>query len=168
MAIDITRAEPEDAAEILALSRIVGSETDNLSYGAAGLPFTVDAERRFLADCAASEKTVFLIARRDGELIGMASFSALSGARMCHRGEIGICIRRSAWGMGAGSMLMEALLEFAKTSAGVEIVTLEVRSDNERAIRLYQKFGFVKTGSLPGYFKIDGRLIDFDLMEKML
>ena len=35
-------------------------------------------------------------------------------------------------------------------------------------IRLYQKFGFVKTGSLPGYFKIDGRLIDFDLMEKML
>ena len=36
MTIDITRAKPEDAADILTLSQIVGSETDNLSYGADG------------------------------------------------------------------------------------------------------------------------------------
>lgn len=33
---------------------------------------------------------------------------------------------------------MEELLKFAKDTAGLEIIMLEVRSDNERAINLYK------------------------------
>ena len=63
----------------------------------------------------------------------MANYSTFSKPRMAHRGEIGISVRKSAWGKGIGTMLMEKLLRFAKNSANAEIVSLEVRSDNDRA-----------------------------------
>lgn len=65
-------------------------------------------------------------------------------------------------------MLMEHILDFAKNVAKSEIVSLEVRSDNEAAIHLYRKFGFEKIGTFKGYFKIADELIDFDIMELFL
>lgn len=59
---------------------------------------------------------------------------------------------------------MEELLKFAKDTAGLEIIMLEVRSNNERAINLYKKFGFKKLCTLEGYMKINGELTDCDLM----
>lgn len=37
-AFTITRARPEDAAALLDYLKIVGGETDNLSFGAEGVP----------------------------------------------------------------------------------------------------------------------------------
>ena len=67
------------------------------------------------------------------------------------------------WGCGAASALTEAVLAFAKEN-GFEQLNLEVRSDNARAIRLYEKYGFRKLCTFPDFFKIDGESIDFDLM----
>ena len=61
------------------------------------------------------------------------------------------------------SALTEAILSFAKEN-GFEQLNLEVRSDNARAIRLYEKFGFRKLCTFPCFFKINGESIDFDLM----
>ena len=62
-----------------------------------------------------------------------------------------------------GSALPQGVLSFAKEN-GVEQVNLEVRSDNKRAIALYEKLGFRKLCTFPGFFKINGEAIDFDLM----
>ena len=67
------------------------------------------------------------------------------------------------WGQGVASALTEKILAFAKEN-GFEQLNLEVRSDNERAIRLYRKFGFRKLCTFPAFFKIGDRYIDFDLM----
>ena len=63
----------------------------------------------------------------------------------------------------AASALTEAVLAFAKEN-GFGQLNLEVRSDNARAIRLYEKYGFRKLCTFPNFFKIDGESIDFDLM----
>lgn len=39
-----------------------------------------------------------------------------------------------------------------------------MRSDNARAIHLYEKYGFQKLCTFPNFFKINGKPIDFDLM----
>ena len=59
--------------------------------------------------------------------------------------------------------LLKMAIEYAK-SHGIEIINLEVRSDNFRAIHVYEKFGFRKIGTAPAYFKIGGSYIDFDIM----
>jgi ribosomal protein S18 acetylase RimI-like enzyme len=46
----------------------------------------------------------------------------------------------------------------------IEIIELEVRCDNRRAIHLYEKYGFIRHGTFPAFFKIGDEYIDFDLM----
>ena len=51
---------------------------------------------------------------------------------------------------GAGERVMHTLLSLAQG----ELMTLEVASTNERAIRLYEKLGFVKTAELTRWYKV--------------
>ena len=51
---------------------------------------------------------------------------------------------------------MQELIDFAKNSGGAKIISLEVRSDNRRAVALYEKFGFETIGRFPGFMKING------------
>lgn len=167
MEITIREASKEDARSIIELSKVLGAETDHLSFGAEGLSVSVEKEASYINSIANSQKNIFLLAFLDNELVGNATFTVFYKKRMTHRGEIGIGIKKSAWGLGIGSMLMEKLLDFAFNKAHTEIISLEVRSDNKRAIHLYEKYGFQKVGCFKGYFKINGAFIDFDIMEKI-
>ena len=160
--VEIVRAQAEDAAALLDYLKIVGGETDNLSFGAEGVPLDVEAEKAYLGMQAKSCDSIQLLAKVNGEIIGTASLSRKQ-RRMGHRAEFGIGLKKAWWGCGAASALMERILAFAKET-GVEQVNLEVRSDNKRAIALYEKFGFRKLCTFPGFFKINGEMIDFDLM----
>ena len=67
-------------------------------------------------------------------------------------------------GKGYGGAILGAMLEKAK-SLGASRALLEVRVSNATAIRLYEKFGFVKYGERKRYYE-DGE--DAALMEKKL
>ena len=159
---EIVRAQAEDAAALLDYLKIVGGETENLSFGAEGVPLDVEAEQAYLGMQAHSRDNIQLLAKVNGEIIGTASLNRKQ-RRMGHRAEFGISLKKAWWGCGAASALMERILAFAK-GTGVEQVNLEVRSDNKRAIALYEKFGFRKLCTFPDFFKIKGELVDFDFM----
>lgn len=158
----IERAQAEDAAALLDYLKIVGGETENLSFGAEGLPLDLETEQAYLRSQCESVDNVQYIARVNGEIIGTASLNR-KPRRMSHRGVFGISLKKAWWGCGAAPALMEAILAFAKAN-GFEQLNLEVRSSNARAIRLYEKFGFQKLCTFPHFFKINGEPIDFDLM----
>ena len=158
----IVRAQAEDAAALLEYLKIIGGETDNLSFGPEGVPLTVDEERAYLRAQSESANNVQYLAKVDGEIIGTASLNRKPN-RMHHRAEFGISLKRAWWGCGAAAVLAERVLDFAER-AGIEQVNLEVRSDNKRAIALYEKLGFRKLCTFPGFFKINGQLVDYDLM----
>ena len=158
----IERAQPEEAAALLDYLKIIGGETDNLSFGAEGVPLSLEAEQDYLRSQCGSTDHAQYFAKVDGEIIGTASLNRRSN-RMSHRGVFGISLKKAWWGCGAASALMEAILAFARENS-FEQLNLEVRSDNARAIKLYEKYGFQKLCTFPNFFKINGELIDFDLM----
>lgn len=168
MSILITKAAPEDAEEIIALLDTLGAETDNLSFGAEGLGISVEDERNFLAMREDSTTSVMFVAKKNGRIVGNASFNGLTRDRMKHRGEFAVSVLKCEWGQGIGSMLLEAVIDFAQNTARAEIISLEVRSDNTRAIKLYEKYGFEKIGHFKSFFKINGEYVDFDLMNLYL
>lgn len=169
MQYTIDKAVIDDAEEIILFLNKVGAETDNLTFGSEGIPFTVEEERSYIAGLNSSSSSVMFIAKRDGHVVGVASFQGMGHrARLSHRGELSISILKAEWGNGLGSRLMEAAIDFARDTAHADIISLEVRSDNERAIRLYERFGFEKIGRFRGFFKIDGQLVDCDLMNLYL
>lgn len=160
--IVIMEGRPEDAAAVIAFTKKAGSETNNLTFGAEGLEVTPEQEALFLQQMSENLRAVFLCAWKDGKLVGTGFISGMT-KRMKHRARLAISVLKSEWNKGVGSMLMEKMIEFAKET-GAEIIELEVRSDNKRAIHLYEKYGFRRIGTFPGFFKIDGEYIDFELM----
>ena len=159
---EIVRAQAEDAAALLNYLKIIGGETDNLSFGPEGVLLDLEAEQSYLRLQAQSTDNVQYLAKVNGEIIGTASLNRKNN-RMCHRVEFGISLKKAWWGCGAASALTEAILAFAREN-GFEQLDLEVRSSNARAIHLYEKYGFRKLCTFPNFFKINGEHIDFDLM----
>ena len=49
MGIRIEKAIPSDAAKLLKYLKQVGGETDNLTFGPEGMPFSVEAEAEFIS-----------------------------------------------------------------------------------------------------------------------
>jgi ribosomal-protein-alanine N-acetyltransferase len=48
--------------------------------------------------------------------------------------------------------LLSQIIEFGKSNCNITAFTLEVRSQNTHAIRLYEKAGFVSEGIRPGFY----------------
>lgn len=162
MNITIEKASPADAAELLDFLKQVGGETDNLTFGSEGVPFSVEAEAAYIAGMEHSRDNIMLVAKDNGRIVGTAVLSRLS-RRMAHRGDFCITVAKEYWNRGIGSQLLEAILDFARVHS-FEVLDLQVRHDNARAIRLYEKYGFEKIGEHPAFFKMDEEYICFDLM----
>ncbi len=167
MDIIIRKAQPEDAGAIINYMKVIGSETDNLSFGSEGFPISQEEEAGLIHEKNKSPRNALFLATKNERIIGKASIEAFS-CRMAHRAEFGISVVKAEWGRGIGRKLLETVIQHAKLHQ-IEIIELEVRSDNERAIRLYNNFGFVKIGAYPKYFKMnDSSYVDFDLMNLYL
>ena len=69
-----------------------------------------------------------------------------------HRADFGISVLAAYWGLGIGSALTAACLDCAR-KAGYLQVELEAVSENESALNLYRKFGFVEYGRNPKGFR---------------
>jgi [ribosomal protein S18]-alanine N-acetyltransferase len=62
-----------------------------------------------------------------------------------------VLVPPSARRQGIGRMLIHALFAWA-SDIGAHEIWLEVRASNTRALRLYERCGFVVTGHRPGYY----------------
>ena len=166
MCIVIEKAAAPDAEELLQYLKQVGSETDNLTFGAEGMPFSIEEEEAFLKAIEKSSDNVMFVAKIDGRIAGNASLSRLP-RRMNHRGDFAVSVLKEYWNQGVGSQLLQAILEFAKEN-DFEMIDLQVRSDNLHAVHVYEKFGFEKVGTHPAFFKLDGEYIPFVFMCKKI
>lgn len=162
MGIVIREALAEDAGQLIRHLKEIGGESDNLSFGEGEFSVTPEQEEMFLENLHNDKTSIFLVACKDGEIVGNGCLSGMP-RRMSHRAELSIAVRKRYWGQGIGSMLMKELIQYAKEN-GIEIINLDVRKDNEQAIRLYEKFGFRHIGTSPAYFKIKEEYIDFAVM----
>ena len=167
MNITYREAAPEDAAALLDYFRIIGGESDNLTFGSSGLPLTLDQEAEILTVFRSSPHSVFLLALDGDEIVGNASLTGDGNPRFRHRCNLAIAVRRSHWSRGIASGLMEGLLCFARNN-GIEVIDLQVRSDHAAAIGLYEKFGFRKIGTFEKFFKVKDRCFDAECMNLYL
>ena len=147
----------DDAAEMIRYLKCIGAESDNLTFGAEGLPITEEKERDFLSKINPNVYVVIAV-DDDGRITGDASLER-GPRRLSHAAELGISTLKEFWGQGIGSRLMEEMIAYAKEN-GITKINLRVRADNERAKVLYKKFGFVKEGDDRRMMEIDGEYFD--------
>ena len=166
MTVTIRRATSRDAA---AFARMMGDA--GVYPGTLQLPYP--SEERWSAllgggDPAVVKADVHLVAERDGEVVGSAGLlPAGASPRRRHAMMLGITVVQQAQGQGVGTALMAALCDYADRWLGTLRIELTVFSDNEAAVALYRKFGFVIEGTLRGYALRDGRYVDAYAMARL-
>jgi ribosomal protein S18 acetylase RimI-like enzyme/SAM-dependent methyltransferase len=82
-------------------------------------------------------------------------------------GIAGLAVAPDARGRGAASALLAAAEQHAR-DRGARKLSLRVLSTNDAALRLYERLGFRREGTLFEEFLIDGRYVDDVLMAKHL
>ncbi|MFC9604849.1 ribosomal protein S18-alanine N-acetyltransferase [Streptomyces niveus] len=99
----------------------------------------------------------------EGRIVGYAGLAAAGGL-----GDVQtIGAARDQWGTGLGSRLLTDLLQHA-TAFECEEVLLEVRVDNPRAQKLYERFGFEPVGFRRGYYQpgnVDALVMRLSLLD---
>ncbi len=158
----IRRAEPGDYE---AASRIFSGP--KAVWGTLQLPFpSADAWRKRLTE--PPEGIFNLLACAGNEVAGQLGLHTFpSNPRRRHVGQIGMAVRDDWQGKGAGNALMQAVVELADKWLNLLRLELEVYTDNEPAIRLYQKHGFAIEGTLLRFAFRDGEYVDAFTMARL-
>ena len=108
-------------------------------------------------------KVVKRVAEVDSHVVGWCDVrNVLWGTPLDHRGTLGISIRKGFRGRGIGTALITEIIEASRGK--FESIELTVLSSNKTAVKLYEKFGFRKIGTIPNAVKRGGRYFDEDLM----
>ena len=107
--------------------------------------------RVFMAELEAKHNH-YVAARADDKLIGYGGISRL-GRKKPYEYEIHtIGVDAVYQGQGIGRQLLAALLEYANGGT----IFLEVRTDNDAAISLYESVGFLRVGMRRRYYRASG------------
>jgi putative acetyltransferase len=148
----IREARQEDAPLLAAAQRAIARVPGKL----ASRPDEIhdDGLRQTIAHLRDPRRGVFLVAERAGSLVGHAFLESLPLAATAHVVRLTMAVHQGHERQGVGRTLMNELVGWARSSAHVEKVELQVRSSNEPAIALYRSVGFVEEGRKTKRLKI--------------
>ena len=112
------------------------------------------------------DEMFYLVAEVDGKVVAVSEISKRGGYEK-HVGVIGIAIRNGFRDLGIGTEIMKTLVEQAQ-KMGLKVLTLSAFATNKPAIHVYEKVGFVQTGTIPKKHFKEGKYIDEIILTKVL
>lgn len=157
-------AEVTDARAVIAAIEQIREETEFLTLDEGRDTYAPQKQCELIQTYRQSPNSIMLVAEVDDQIIGLANLAEFPGNRQKHIAELGIGMVEEYWGYGIGTIILQSLLEFAQNS-GLEMITLEVVDQNQRAIALYERFGFKTVGHLNKRLKVGDSYFNSLMME---
>ncbi len=147
-------ATGEDADRLHAL--VVAMVQEGAALGWVGVPTRAEVGE-LVADliAASDDDDACLVLVEDGlEVLGFAYWTRREMETEQPHADIGrVGVSSRARGGGIGRTVLQCLVDEAR-SAGIEVLTLDVRGNNHAAMALYERFGFHEYGRLPDFVAI--------------
>lgn len=146
---------PGHAASYRACLDVVARERKYLAQAEA-LP--IERIEEFVRSSVAADAAQFVAL--DGErVVGWADIFPAWAHAVAHCGQLGMGVHPDYRGQGIGERLLAACIAKARTR-GITRIELEARSDNQPAIGLYRKLGFVDEARKRNAMRFDGVYYD--------
>lgn len=158
--VALREAVKEDAPELVIYLKKISGESDFLTFGYGELSISISDEEALLEDSRNAFNKIMIVALVGDKVIGNLHFAGGTRARIRHTGEFGVSVLKDYWNQGIGYAMVQELIQWAKASYIIRKINLRVRSDNKRAIHMYEKLGFVKEGLITREFLISGQFYD--------
>lgn len=145
----IRRPRTEDAEAIVKIMTIADSETKFLARNPGEFCTTVEKEREVIANILKDNDAEWFVAEYNSEVIGQCSVGIVRrNDRYRHRAEVAFVVLKDYWGLGIGGKMMQRCIDWCKEKDIIQI-ELDVVIGNERAMKMYEDFGFKVTGTIP-------------------
>ena len=151
-----------DAPGFNVLRRMPGVFETTLGLPSERVQHSIDGFQRFGPD-----DHIFVAVLDDGTVIGSAGLQVCTNPRMRHVGTLGMLVHTEFQNQGIGTALMRTVLELADNWLMLVRVELEVYADNQRAVRLYEKFGFETEGRKREASVKNGAYVDLLVMARL-
>ena len=151
--IHVRVREPEDGA---ALTEILNCP--QVFAGTLQLPYRSVASRR--ERMVEEANAHYLVAEINGRVVGSLGLHTETSPRRRHVGSIGMTVHDNFQGQGVGTALMTAMTDLADNWLGLRRIELHVYTNNEPAVHLYDKFGFVIEGTARQFALRGGAYVD--------
>jgi RimJ/RimL family protein N-acetyltransferase len=142
----------EDAEVLAAFEQ--DSEFLRLYDADVAKPHTADEIRESYAGRKPPGDFVFTVHGADDVVIGIACLDGILPFQGV--GGMSIGLGRPYWGQGYGREILTLLLRFSFNELNLRRVTITVFDYNTRAIRLYERAGFVREGAFRAFLVRDG------------
>lgn len=130
------------------------------TFVALNEPISREEEAKWFADVFAQMeigKKIMLVAEVNHQFAGNCEIR-IHDKRQTHVGDIGISLGALYRDEGIGAELLSALIEEGK-KAGLKLLILHCFETNDRALHLYEKLGFKRSGTVPGVYAYKGSCI---------
>ncbi len=156
--LSIRPATPADAAACTAGARVVAATPGGL----ASLPHELREEAVLQHILALSDpkKGAYLVAEREGVLLGHAWLERYGPELTAHVAHLMIAVYEDFQGKGVGRALLNALIDRARAHPDIEKLELRVRATNLRARALYVSVGFEEEGLFRRRIKLENGYLD--------
>ncbi|MGH2444675.1 MAG: GNAT family N-acetyltransferase [Candidatus Limnocylindria bacterium] len=103
------------------------------------------SEAFWIGELIRASEHLVLVAEADGDVVGNVLVSVERGVATEHIGTLSICVARDWRDIGIGQELVGAAQRWTR-ERGLRKLALGVFPDNERAIAVYERRGFVREG----------------------
>ena len=120
---------------------------------------------QFISSIAEDDRAY--VALENGEITGLVVLVHNRTYKRTHSGVISIMVDTEFQNIGIGTALMRKVVNAADRELKLHRLELLVLSDNKHAIRLYEKFGFIKEGTRKHAAVKDGAFIDEDFFARV-
>ncbi len=162
----LRKLESKDAKKILEYINIVGGETDFLLFDSKGLGLSLAQEEEILDRNFRHPNSLLIGCFIDEEVVAVANLTVKKRVRINHIASIGISVKKKYWNQGIGTEILSYFVNYSLNNRQIEIIDLRVRTDNFRAIKIYQNMGFEMVGTIPKAIKIDDEYYEHYMMIK--
>lgn len=148
-AVNIRAVEVNDAEAIVNIIKTADTESMFLARNPGEFKISVEQEKAFIENIIKDSDTQWFVAEYEGKVVGQCSVGLVGrNARFRHRAEVALVILKDYWNLGIGGKLMEESIKWCKENHVTQL-ELDVVKGNDRAIKMYQGFGFEITGTIP-------------------
>jgi RimJ/RimL family protein N-acetyltransferase len=158
----VRRAEPGDAAQLVALGEAVALEAGGWMLATETWRSASD-ERRYLRAVRSHADAAVFVAVVGDEVVARLSVARDPHPASSHVADLGLMVAASHRRQGIGRALLEQAVDWAR-SAAIRKLELHVFPWNEPAIALYESFGFVREGFRRAHYRRGADYVDAILM----
>lgn len=153
----IREAQVLDAEKLLKCIKTYIPQSEYVPKLEEEIKVTIEQEQEWIQSFLDSPNSILLLAEYEGEVIGNIDLTGSRRKIMEHTAVIGMGMILEWRNSGLGSSLLAAVIEWARKNPILELLWLQVYTDNQLGLALYEKMGFMDNGTIKNFFKKDGQ-----------